>query len=180
MGFKIHFCRLATVAKPNRCSSDRFPTPFVFFPRWKYKKINTGLSHHLLVHCGKVRQPAGDFDYFLLPCQTQPSIRSYHNFFFLFFSILLPSLLLTPAVRVVPVSFGGSQLTRFGLLWSVPSLHRFCLLYLHRHSPGAGQIKTHGDNPEVTIWTRVQRLKGAGQEPAQLCVCEIRIILRHI
>lgn len=85
MGFKIHFCRLATVAKPNRCSSDRFPTPFVFFPRWKYEKINTGLSHHLLVHCSKVRQPAGDFDYFLLPCQTQPSIRSYHNFFPIFF-----------------------------------------------------------------------------------------------
>lgn len=81
-----------TVAKPNRCSSDQFLTPFVFLQRWKQEEINIGLSHHLLVYCSKVRHPAEDFDYFLLVCQTRSSLRSL-SLFSPFFSLLFYALI---------------------------------------------------------------------------------------
>lgn len=162
-----------TVAKPNRCSSDQFLTPFVFLQRWKQEEINIGLSHHLLVHCSKVRHPAEDFDYFLLVCQTRSSLRSLSlfspffyllftaSFFFAFFSLLLPLLFVLFQSHLV--------------VFDSPGLACCDLFPSHIDpasiSPHGGQIKTHADHPQVTVWARGQRSKWAGQGHA---LCSVR------
>lgn len=92
--------------------------------RWKWEKINIGLSHHLLVHHSKVQHPAEDFDYFPLLWQTLPSLRSI-SLFSTFSCLIFPSA--SPAVCVAPASFEGFQHTKFGLLW--------CLLFFHQPCP---------------------------------------------
>lgn len=82
----------------------------------------------MLVHCSKVRNPAEDFDYFLLVCQTRSSLRSLSlfspvffchlfllSFFFsLLFSLLLPLLfVLARFVHVVISSLLTSILPPF-------------------------------------------------------------------
>ena len=117
----------------------------------KAEEINIGSSHHLLVHCRKVRHPAEGSDYFLLECRTRRSLRSLSLFspYFLFplslfFSFFLSSF---PPLFVL----FQSHLVVF----DSPGL-ACCDLFPSRIDPASishhdGQIKIHADHSQVAV-----------------------------